>query len=107
MEPAAVEAGAEVTAAMLSGRDDIARCMARNRAELAIIPMDRTLTSLPEYAYLKGTRDFTGRARDTFEIRGRGRSSRAARLIRGGRAGAGTHRTAAPILPLPGPGGSA
>ena len=72
VEPAAVEAGAELAAAMLSRRDDIARCMARNRAELAIIPMDRTLTSLPEYAYLKGTRDFTGRARDTFEIRGVG-----------------------------------
>ena len=72
VEPAAVEAGAEVAAAMLSGRDDIVRCMARERAELAIIPKDRTLTSLPEYAYLKGTKDFTGRGRDTFEIRGVG-----------------------------------
>ena len=72
VEPAAVEAGAELVAAMLSGRDDIARCMARNRAELAIIPKDRTLTSLPEYAYLKGTSDFTGRGRDTFDIRGVG-----------------------------------
>ena len=72
VEPAAVEAGAEVAAAMLSGRDDIVRCMARERAELAIIPRDRTLTSLPEYAYLKGTKDFTGRGRDTFEIRGVG-----------------------------------
>ena len=72
VEPAAVEAGAEVAAAMLSGRDDIVRCMARERAELAIIPKDRTLTSLPEYAYLKGTSDFTGRGRDTFDIRGVG-----------------------------------
>ena len=72
VEPAAVEAGAEIAATMLSGRDDIARCMARKRAELAIIPKDRTLTSLPEYAYLKGTSDFTGRGRDTFEIRGVG-----------------------------------
>ncbi len=72
VEPAAVEAGAEVAAAMLSGRDDIVLCMARERAELAIIPEDRTLTSLPEYAYLKGTSDFTGRGRDTFDIRGVG-----------------------------------
>ena len=70
--PAAVEAGAEIVAAMLSGREDIARCMARTRAELAIIPRDRTVTSLPEYAYLKGTKDWTGRSRDTFEIRGLG-----------------------------------
>ena len=72
VEPAAVEAGAELVAAMLSGRDDIVRCMARERAELAIIPKDRTLTSLPEYAYLKGTSDFTGRRRDNFDIRGVG-----------------------------------
>ena len=31
VEPAAVEAGAEVAAAMLSGKDDIVRCMARER----------------------------------------------------------------------------
>ena len=72
VEPAAVEAGGEIAAAMLSGRDDIVRCMARERAELAIIPKDRTLTSLPEYAYLKGTSDFTGRGREPFDIRGVG-----------------------------------
>ena len=61
VDPAAVEAGAEIVAAMLLGRQDLARCMARSRAGLAIIPRDRTLTSLPDYAHLKGTVDFTGR----------------------------------------------
>ena len=72
VDPAAVEAGAEMVAALLSGREDIARCMVRKRAELAIIPKDRPLTSLPEYAYQKGTVDFTGRSLDTFDIRGAG-----------------------------------
>ena len=72
VDPAAVEAGAEIVAAMLSGREDLARCMARSRAELAIIPRDRTLTSLPDYAHLKGTVDFTGRSRDTYDLRGVG-----------------------------------
>ena len=72
VDPAAVEAGAEIVAAMLSGRQDIVRCMARTGAELAIIPNDQTLTSLPDYKYMTGTRDFTGRSRDTFELRGVG-----------------------------------
>ena len=72
VDPAAVEAGSEIVAAMLSGREDLARCMARSRAELAIIPRDRTLTSLPDYAHLKGTVDFTGRSRDTYDLRGVG-----------------------------------
>ena len=69
---AAVEAGADIVAAMLSGRDDVARCMVREGAELAIIPRGQPVTSLPEYEYLRGTRDFTGRSRDTFAIRGLG-----------------------------------
>ena len=55
VDSAAVEAGADIVAAMLSGRDDIAWCMVRERAELAIIPKDQPVTSLPEYAYLRGT----------------------------------------------------
>ena len=72
VDPAAVEAGADMVVAMLSGRQDIPRCMVRARAELAIIPRDQLATSLPEFAYLAGTEDFTGRGRDTYEIRGLG-----------------------------------
>ena len=72
VDPAAVEAGAEIVASMLSGRQDVARCMFRSRAELAITPGDEPVTSLPEFEDLVGTTDFTGRRRDSFEIRGLG-----------------------------------
>ena len=72
VDPAGVEAGAEIVTALLSGRQDIVRCMALRRADLAIIPRDQTATSLPEFAHLAGTKDFTGRSRGTFEIRGLG-----------------------------------
>ena len=72
VDSAAEEAGADIVAAMLSGRDNIAWCMVRERAELAIIPKDQPVTSLPEYAYLGGTSHFTGRSRDSYAIRGLG-----------------------------------
>ena len=72
VEPAALQAGAEIVAAMLSGREDIALCMPLQGADLAIIPKDKTNTDLPEFTHLVGTKDFTGRRRDTFEIRGLG-----------------------------------
>ena len=72
VDSAAVRAGTEIVAAMLSGREDVARCMVREGAELAIIPTNQTVTSLPEYAHLQGTKDFTGRSRDSFDIRGLG-----------------------------------
>ena len=72
VDPTAVEAGAEIVAAMLSGRQDIALCMFRSGAELAITPRDQPVTSLPEFEGLAGTGDFTGRRLDTLEIRGLG-----------------------------------
>ena len=72
VDPAAVEAGAEIVTALLSGRQDIVRCMARRRAALAIMPRDQTATSLPEFTHLVGTVDFTGRRRDSYDIRGLG-----------------------------------
>lgn len=72
VDPAALQAGAEIVDAMLSGRDDIPGCMAQKRGDLAIIPRDQVNTDLPEFADLKGTEDFTGRSRDTFELRGLG-----------------------------------
>ena len=72
VDSAAVEAGADLVSALLSGREDLPRCMARSKGDLAIIPRDQTASSLPEFAHLAGTSDFTGRRRDTFEIRGLG-----------------------------------
>ena len=72
VDPAALLAGAEIVDAMLSGREDIVRCMSLQGADLAVIPRDQVNTDLPEFAHLAETMDFTGRRRDTFEIRGLG-----------------------------------
>ena len=72
VDPAALQAGAEIVDAMLSGREDIPGCMAQNGGDFAIIPRDQFNTDLPEFADLKGTKDWTGRSRDTFDIRGLG-----------------------------------
>ena len=72
VDPAALRAGADIVVTMLSGRQDLARCMAQRGAALAIIPRDQPVTTLPEYAHLRGTYDFTGRSRDTFDLRGLG-----------------------------------
>ena len=70
--PDALYAAGDIVSAMLSGRQDIGDCMANVGAGLAIIPKDEYVTTLPEFAYLKGTSDFTGRPRDSFAIRGLG-----------------------------------
>ncbi len=72
VDPAALQAAAEIIEVMLSGREDIASCMSLQGADLAITPRDQVNTDIPEFAHLKGTKDFTGRSRDTFEIRGLG-----------------------------------
>ena len=72
VDPAAVRAGADIVVALLSGREDIARCMARQGAALAIIPRDQVVSELPEYAHLSGTSDFTGRSYDSYDLRGLG-----------------------------------
>lgn len=72
VDPAAVEAAAEIVDVMLSGREDIAPCMARNRGDFAIIPEHQVSTDLPEFQDLEGSNDWTGRRRDTFDIRGLG-----------------------------------
>ena len=72
VDPTAVQGGADIVAAMLSGREDIARCMTRQGASLAIIPKDQWVTTLPEFARLSGQSDFTGRTYDSFDLRGLG-----------------------------------
>lgn len=72
VDPAAVEAGAEIVQTMLAGSPDIAQCMARKGGDLAIIPRKESVVTLPEYRYLAGTKDFTGRPRDGFYLRGLG-----------------------------------
>ena len=73
VRPEALEAAATVVNWMLeSTRSDVAACMAEVEAGLAIIPRDDFVTALPEFAWLSGHADFTGRTYDSFELRGLG-----------------------------------
>ncbi len=55
---------------MLSGRQDIAECMDEVDMELAIIPKDEKITTLPEFRFLEGTKTFDGRSYES--VRGGG-----------------------------------
>ncbi len=55
-----------------TARQDIVDCMANVGAGVAIIPRDDFVTTLPEFANLRGKSDFTGRTYDSFQIRGLG-----------------------------------
>ena len=69
----ALPAAAAVVRWMLgSARSDIPSCMAAAEASLAIIPKDDFVTVLPEFAWLSGRADFTGRTYDSFDLRGAG-----------------------------------
>ena len=72
VDPQALMAAAGMIGPMLSGREDIAPCMADAGGDLAIIPKDEFVTTLPEYSGLKGRSDFTGRTYESFAIRGLG-----------------------------------
>ena len=72
VDPAALDVAAGTIRPMLSGREDISDCMADVGGGLAIIPRDEYVTTLPEYAYLKGRSDFTGRTYESLQIRGLG-----------------------------------
>ena len=72
VDPDAMFVGGDIVDVMLSGREDISDCMADVGGGLAIIPKDEYVTTLPEYAYLKGRSDFTGRTYESFQLRGLG-----------------------------------
>ena len=72
VDPAAFDVAADIIRPMLSGREDIPDCMADVGGGLAIIPRDEYVTTLPEYAYLKGRSDFTDRTYESFQLRGLG-----------------------------------
>ena len=68
-----MRAATDVVDTMLAhARRDIRECLPNVGAGLAIIPKDEYVTTLPEFADLKGKRDFTGRAYESFRIRGLG-----------------------------------
>ncbi len=73
VDPAALTAAGEVIRWMLgTAREDIVACLADVGAALAIIPEDEFVTTLPEFAWLAGRADFTGRTYESMAIRGLG-----------------------------------
>ena len=72
VDPMALSVAADVVGWMLAGRRDLAECMLAVGATIAIIPKDEFVTTLPEFARLKGGGDFTGRTYDSMQIRGLG-----------------------------------
>lgn len=70
--PEAMYRAAETVEAMMQGRLDIVECMADADAAVAIVGESEWVTSLPEFRWLSGLEDFTGRAYDGFAIRGLG-----------------------------------
>lgn len=72
-QPETLVVAAQILNWMLgSSRSDFAHCLPRVGAALAIIPRDDFVTALPEFAWLGGQADFTGRTYDSFELRGLG-----------------------------------
>ena len=65
-------AGAVIDWMLESARQGVVQCMADVGASLAITPADEFVTNLPEFAFLSGGADFTGRTYDSFDIRGLG-----------------------------------
>ena len=76
VDPEALYAAADIVDVMLDGRDDLPKCLANTGAGLAIIPKDEYITTVPEFAFLKGKIDHTDpnmdRPYDSFIIRGAG-----------------------------------
>ena len=72
VDPQALYVAGDIVDIMLSGRRDIAACMADISAALAIVPKDEYVTTLPEFARLKGRSTANGRSYDSFNVRGLG-----------------------------------
>ena len=70
--PEAMYRAAETVDAMMQGRLDIVECMADEDAAVAIVGETEWVTTLPEFGWLSGREDFTGRPYDGFSIRGLG-----------------------------------
>ena len=76
VDPEAMYTAADIVDVMLDGRDDLPKCLANTGAGLAIIPKDEYITTVPEFAFLKGKIDKKDpnmdRPYDAFIIRGQG-----------------------------------
>ena len=54
VNPAALQAAADIVGVMLDGREDIPSCLTRAGASVAIIPKDELVITLPEFVGMKG-----------------------------------------------------
>lgn len=70
--PEALKKAAATLEMMLKGRADIAERLAKSGTDLAVIPKDEYITTLPEYKYLSGKIDPNGNPYDSFTVRGGG-----------------------------------
>ena len=70
IDPMAFRSAADMIGPMLSGRQDITECIDEVDMELAIIPKDEKITTLPEFRFLEDLRTFDGRSYES--VRGVG-----------------------------------
>ena len=70
IDPMAFQSAADMIGPMLSGRQDIAECADEVDMELAIIPKDERITTLPEFRFLEGRTTHDGRSYES--VRGGG-----------------------------------
>lgn len=70
VSPSALDACEAFVRLTLANRRDMQERMARNNVALVIIPSDKKMTDLPQFASLRGTQTFDGRVWD--DVRGSG-----------------------------------
>ncbi len=70
IDPMALSSAAGMIGPMLSGRPDIAECIAETGMEVAIISKDEKITALPEYAHLEDVTTTTHDGRSWASLRG-------------------------------------
>ncbi len=70
VSPSALDACEQFIVATLSARKDVQARLKKEQAALVIIPRDKKMTDVPEFASLKGTQTFDGRMWD--DVRGSG-----------------------------------
>ncbi len=70
IDPMAFQSAADMIGPMLSGRQDIAECAEEVDMELAIIPREEKITTLPEFRFLEDTTTHDGRSYES--VRGGG-----------------------------------
>jgi hypothetical protein len=72
VSPRALASAKQNVQHMLKDQPDLAARMAMKHASVAIIPQNKFITTLPEFAGMSGRNDSNGNAYDSFKVRGAG-----------------------------------